>query len=128
MVARVINICIGLWLMIVPSVLAIPQGAEALFYILGPVIAAVAMISMSESVRNFRLVNVLSGSVLLLSPLFVDLPGGADLNNVATGATAVAAALIRGKVSNRFGGGWRALFQKEPPHLDSAGRKDTVSV
>lgn len=105
--------------MIAPAVLNIPERSAALFYILGPIIAAVAMISMSESVRNFRLVNVAAGAVLAVSPVFLNLQPTGNWNNIIIGALTIGAALVRGRVKNRFGGGWRSLFAKNPAHLGS---------
>jgi hypothetical protein len=117
MAARVINILAGLWLMIAPAALQLPRSAAVVLYICGPLIASVAMVSMSESVRNFRYTNLLFAVFLLAAPLVAE--GGQDfvINNILVGLLVIACALKRGQVKNRFGGGWRSLLEKHPAHL-----------
>ena len=68
MTARILNIGIGLWLMALPFVLDLPRHWANHEYIIAPIIMSIAIVSTSESTRNFRYANTLLGVWLLVSP------------------------------------------------------------
>ena len=46
------------------------------------------------------------------------------LSETLSGLLLIAFSLVRGKVSNRFGGGWRSLVAKTPAHMLAIEEKD----
>jgi hypothetical protein len=125
MTARILNIGIGLWLMVLPFVLDLPRSWANHEYIIAPIIISIAIISTSESTRDFRYANTLLGVWLLLSPWLLQHLGMTYmLNETIAGLLVITFSLIRGKVSDRFGGGWRSLLAKTPAHLLAVQEKD----
>lgn len=122
--AQIMNILIGLWVMLSPSVLDLNQETAKNEYIVGPLIVSIACISIFESVRNFRLLNILGGLWLFISP---SLLGYAETSGVVSamvsGILVIVFSAVRGKVENRFGGGWRSLFQVDSAHMTEADRQ-----
>ena len=117
---RILNAGIGIWLMFAPTVLSFTESSSTLLYIVGPIIAAVAIISVADSVRNLRYVNVLSGLCLLISPLFFSYELAYVINNLVTGLITIALAMIKGNIDDEFGGGWSSLFKSDPQHYQDA--------
>ncbi|WP_423146039.1 SPW repeat domain-containing protein [Rubrolithibacter danxiaensis] len=118
---RVINMLIGLWICMAPSVLKTDKVAADCLHIIGPVVFAVAVIAMSEAVRDIRLINILSGVCLLISPWILRVDSSlVSWNNSLAGILLILFSLIKGKVKNRFGGGWQSLFEKNPLHQQEA--------
>ncbi|QJW91201.1 vitamin K epoxide reductase [Spirosoma taeanense] len=118
---RLVNLCIGLWLTVSPAVLQMPERLAAHQYILGPVIASVALIAISESMRNLRYVNTLLGIWLLIAPWV--LPGADALviiTEMMAGLLLTGLSLIKGTMNDRFGGGWRSLLADSPAHVEAA--------
>ncbi|WP_338875110.1 SPW repeat protein [Spirosoma sp. SC4-14] len=111
MLARLINTLIGIWLTASPDILHLDQKAAINEHIAGPVAASVAIIAMSESVRSFRYVNTLVGFWLLMAPWILGYQDSAAvLNEMLAGALLVSLSLVKGKIHQRFGGGWRSLL------------------
>ena len=109
---RIVNILIGLWLVVAPAILRIDREAAVVLYIIGPLVTSVAIISMIESVQNFRYVNIVFAICLMFSLLFLEADRGLVISNLICGFAITGCALVRGKVKKRFGGGWRSLLNK----------------
>ncbi len=125
--ARIVSIGIGIGLMVLPAVWNLPKPIANHEHVIGPVIVSVAVISISESTRSVRYVNVLVGLWLLIAPQIHHHQGTClVLIEMSCGLLVIGLSLIRGTVNNRFGGGWRSLFTKNPAHsvvTTSAERK-----
>ena len=65
---RIVNIALGLWLMVAPSVLDYGDPAAANDRIVGPIAAALAVIAVWEATRPLRWVNVVLGLWLVIAP------------------------------------------------------------
>ena len=119
--AQYLNAVLGLWLMAAPAVLGYGDPAQVNDRILGPVIATFAIIAIWEATRAVARWNLPLGLWLLAAPWVLGYEATAPLvNSLATGAAVAALALVTGTVEQRFGGGWAALFQTDPPHIREA--------
>ena len=119
--AQIINVLIGLWLMVSPAVLQLDRKAADNAHILGPVIVSMAVIALSQSVRNVRYINVLCGLWLLVAPWLLSYSQTAGyINDLLAGIAVILLSLIRGDIKHSFGGGWRSLFQDNPSHIRKA--------
>jgi hypothetical protein len=119
--AQIINILVGLWVIVSPSVLDLNKAISNNDRIVGPIIVTVAFIAISESVRNTRYINILSGLWLLISPWVLGYEHVAGiLNDMIFGLIVIILSLVKGTVKNAFGGGWNALFQDIPSHVQEA--------
>src|SRR5688500_10213774 len=111
--AAFVNIILGVWLMASPSVFAFEKIAADNNYITGPLVITFAIIAVWEVNRSARYGTLLAGAWLLLSPFLL---GYDDTTTkwitVATGLLIILCSLVKGKLTRRYGGGWRALFAK----------------
>jgi hypothetical protein len=119
--AGIMNILIGLWLMMAPAVFSMNQTTSYNNYIIGPLVITFSIISFWEINRKIIRTNILLGAWLLIA-LFV-LHFTKTIAFFSNGACAVFIILfscIKGKGSQNFGGGWKSLFQRNPPHMREA--------
>jgi hypothetical protein len=111
--ARFANLAIGIWLMVAPDLLAYSGSARMNHLIVGPIIASVAVVGMWEAVREVRRINLVLGVWLVVSSLVLS---GNEPNarfvGAAAGLLVTAFSLFKGKIRNRFDGGWRMLFKR----------------
>lgn len=122
--ARVINIITGLWIIAAPTIFQFDKRIANNDHILGPLIMSVAVISISESVRSVRYVNSITGIWLVVAPWILNYNNNtAIINSLVCGILTICCSLIKGKVENHFGGGWRSLFSKNPRHLLEANNR-----
>lgn len=122
--AQLINAILGLWLMVAPEILGFNKIMADNNHITGPVIATFAITAIFECTRPVRKFNMLMGVWLIVSPFVLDYSQPAALiNNVAVGAMVIGFSLVKGRVSNRFGGGWSGLWKPNSLHETEAARK-----
>lgn len=117
---RLLNTALGVWLMFAPAVLgystsdAVASGADR---IIGPLVISAAIASIWDEIRPLRWVNVALGVLLALAPLvlgpFLGWPLAGAVNAVVCGLAISALGLVRGDVTNEFGGGWRSLWRDD---------------
>jgi hypothetical protein len=118
--AQLVNLCLGLWLMAAPAALGYGGRAAANDHVAGPLAAALAAVAVSEVTRPVRRANVVVGLWLLIAPwALAYASGAATFNSLSVGALLIAFALVRGRVVNRFGGGWSVVW---------AGRRDGKKI
>lgn len=101
---------IGIWLLAAPGVLQYGGAARTNEHIVGALMATVGLIATSESMRAVRWLNVLLGLWLMLSPMVLDYAVERATPSLFAGIAAVILGSIRGRVSERMGGGWAALW------------------
>lgn len=102
---------LGGWLLAAPKVLALQGHFATSDWAAGPLLIAISAISCAEVLRSLRLINLLVGLWLLLSPWLLGGPEGPFLiNNVVSGAVALLLALRRGGVRGRYGPWQRCIF------------------
>lgn len=118
MIVQVVLTLAGLWLMAAPAVLGYGEPASTSDRIAGPVMAAVAFISIATITRGLRWANLPVGLWLLGAPWLLDLPVDATVSSTAVGLLAVAMAGTGAPDQERYAGGWRSLWEDSasPPH------------
>ena len=109
--AQAINVLLGLWLMAAPAVLGYADPARTNDHIVGPLVATVAAIALWEVTRPMRWINVALGLWLLVAPWVLGYgEAGVTLHSFAVGAPLALLAPVRGRITQRFGGGWSSLW------------------
>ncbi len=110
--AHVFTAALGIWLMVAPAVLDDGRPVELNDRIIGPLVAAFAIIACWQVMRGLRWINVLLGVWLLAAPWVLGYEGATPkIQSMLAGALIAALSLVRGEADKRFGGGWRALWQ-----------------
>ncbi len=112
--AQVVNALLGVWLMVAPFLIGYGSPAEVNDRIVGPLVAACAVISWWEVTRPVRWANFPLGLWLIVSPwvLGYDQPS-IWLHSFAVGTAVALLAAVRGQVTGRYGGGWSVLWRSE---------------
>ncbi len=122
---RFVNTLLGLWLMVAPTVLGFEKTIANNDYIVGPCVASFAIIAIWEATRVVRLYNIPLGIWLLLAPWVLAYDNTlAIVNDMVVGGLVIAFALIKGTISQRFGGGWSAIWKDQSLHLQEAKKRD----
>lgn len=115
--ARILSAALGVWLMAAPAVLGYAAPAEVNDRIVGPVIATFAIVAISAVTRPLRRLNTVAGGWLLLAPWILGYGATAPtVNDMLVGVAVIAASLVKGKVTDTFGGGWSSLWRSEELH------------
>lgn len=111
MVARFVSCIIGVWLMAAPALLDYRGPATVNDRICGPLIVSFAIIAMWEVTRSLRWLNAIFGFWLMLAPLVLHyITWRSAFNNLLCAFILLVCALVPGKRTHRFGGGWASLF------------------
>jgi hypothetical protein len=108
---RVLAAGVGLWLMAAPAALSFGGVAADVHRIVGPLAASVAAVAMAQATRPVRWCNAVLGALLVGAALVVDAPRAAAANMVLSGVALAALATVAGRITDRFGGGWRAAWR-----------------
>jgi len=106
---RVLSALLGIWLMVAPSLLHYDGHASISDRIVGPLIAATAIIAIWEITRPLRWLGIPFGLWLIFAPAFFSFPSNALVDNVVVGVALVILAFLGGGVREKFGGGWREV-------------------
>lgn len=123
MVQSVISCLIGLWLMLSPAVLPVNQSAAGNNHIIGPWVMTFSIISLWNINRNILKANAVLGAWLLLALLVFDYSRlFILLSNGVCGVSLLLLSLSVKRKGENYGGGWRSLFQHNPPHICEAER------
>lgn len=108
--ARVLAAAVGIWLMAAPAVLGFGGAAADAHRILGPLAVTFAVVAMAQSTRPVRWCNAAVGAALAIVAVAVgELRPSANL--LASGAALAGLSLVRGRITDRFGGGWSAVWR-----------------
>jgi hypothetical protein len=119
--AQAIATAIGIWLAAAPEVLGYGGAAKLNDQIAGPLIATFGLIAIWEVTRGLRWLNVLPGAWLILAPWVLGYVQTPLVHSLILGGLLFGASLVRGKITNRFGGGWSSLWRGEPLERSRAG-------
>jgi hypothetical protein len=112
--AQIISLALGIWLLIAPDVFGYGDPARSVERVIGPVVIVVAALALRGVTRPTRHLNILTGLGLLIAPwLFTYVSIPAIANSALIGMAVMGLALVRGRVSHQYGGGWLALWQSE---------------
>jgi hypothetical protein len=112
--AHLLTAVLGMWLTASPDIFGQPDPGRSNNHVAGPLVAALALIAAFEVTRPVRWLNVVLGVWLVLAPWVLGYGGWGDLlHSTVVGAAVAVLALVRGRVTDRFGGGWSALWRPE---------------
>ena len=119
---QIINILAGLFILFIPTLWDYNKELSAHNYITGPLIITFATTALWEVNRNARWLNIPAAAWLITSSvLFGD--GQVIYPNILAGIVGILLSIIKRKSKGMYGGGWRSLFQKNPPHMRHANNK-----
>ena len=111
--ARIVNIAAGIWLMFAPWALGLQDPAAGSDRTVGPLIVTFAIMAIWEVLRPLRWVNFAFAVWLVVIPVFWNFPLRAVINDVVIGLLVAGLALVRGSLTQKFGGGWRSIFRQK---------------
>jgi hypothetical protein len=112
--ASVVQVMVGIELMVLPSLVAVPVPVADSVRSVGPVIAAVGFVSAFAITAGVRWLNLLPGAWLVVAPLVLHHPPSAAGNSVVAGVLTLVLTLpdVGQSKLDRYGGGWRSLWQQ----------------
>lgn len=114
MIARVVAVASGIWLMFSPALLGYGDPAAANDRIFGPIGGAFAFVAIWEVVRPLRWATLAVGVWLVFAPFVL---GYADVaptvSSVVAGVVMAATAPLGGESRRVYGGGWKSLLPGE---------------
>ncbi|MGD9755627.1 MAG: hypothetical protein AB7W59_31935 [Acidimicrobiia bacterium] len=127
MIARLLGVAAGVWLMFSPALFGYGGAAADSDRIAGPVAAAIAFVAIWPVTRALARANVPVGVWLLLAPLVLRPDGVAPiLSSILSGMVIAVTALLQLDADQRFGGGWRtvrpAAWRRDGPVDRSSSR------
>ena len=121
MVPAIINTILGLFLMVAPAFFSFSKVASNNTYVVAPLIITFAITAIWEVNRSTRYFNIVAGAWLVIAPFVLDYQSSVEIwTTILSGAIIAALSLVRGEIKGKYGGGWRSLFQSNPPHLHQA--------
>ena len=104
--------------MAAPALLQYGSAATDNGHIVGPVLATFATIAIWDATRNVSKWNYPIGIWLLVAPWLLGYDSTmAILSDMGAGVLVLVFCSISGNVKQTFGGGWKALWQKHPEHM-----------
>jgi hypothetical protein len=113
--AHIINTFLGAWLMAAPAIFHhLGQPAEFNDRIVGPLVATFSCVAIWECTRAVRWVAFVGGLWLLPSAFFMGYGTMGMVNALLCGVAIAALALVKGKLTTPFGGGWMILWKRNP--------------
>lgn len=110
MVTQALSTVLGIWLMFAPAVLGhAGQTLGKLDRGLGPFIASVSFLAVTQICRSLRWVNLLPAAVLLVAPWFLDGPMASKVNTAVVGLVVLLLTPWGHPDQSRYGNGWMTL-------------------
>lgn len=110
MIARIVAVVAGVWLMFAPAVLGYGGVAETNDRIVGPIGAAIAFVAIWEVMRALRWGTLPVGIWLIVAPLALSYDDGAAIvSSVVAGLAISLSTFFGATISATFGGGWRSV-------------------
>ncbi len=98
-----ISAFLGFWLMGAPVALGAEGVAADSDFLVGPLVAVVAVSAMAEVIRAFRYANVLLGAWLVVAPWILDgATTASTANDVVIGLALIALSIPRGPILQRY--------------------------
>lgn len=118
--AQIINTILGIWIMTSPYILKFEDNKIADFnFITGPLIVTFSIISYAQVSRSISKGNAVIALFLIIVSFFAaDTP--ALFSNLISSLLIILFSFVKGKITDKFGGGWISLFQKNPDHIKHA--------
>ena len=110
MIARLVAVAVGVWLMFSPAVLGYEGVAANNDRIVGPLGAAFAFVAIWEVMRPLRWATLPVGIWLVAAPLILGYDDtGAIVSSVVAGLVMAGSTFLGANVDASFGGGWRSI-------------------
>lgn len=113
LVARVVAVATGVWLMFAPWLLDYGDPAATNDRIIGPIAGSFAFVACWEVLMPMRWPTVPCGAWLVAAPLVL---GYGDplawISSVVAGSVFVLTAFVGADLRHEFGGGWRSVRPK----------------
>jgi hypothetical protein len=103
---------LGVWLLASPEIMEYGGQARVNNQVVGVWMATFGMIALSESMRAMRWATLALGMWLVCAPFALDYPDERASGSIVAGIAAMGLASVRGKLSERFGGGWSELWKQ----------------
>ncbi|MGQ0811911.1 MAG: SPW repeat domain-containing protein [Nitrospiraceae bacterium] len=113
--AQAFNTALGVWLVVSPALLNYTGPGATNHYIVGPIIASIAFVSLWQVLRPIRWMNAPLGAWLLISPWLLNIGGPAMWTSALTGFLVMICASRGEAVTQHFGGGWSVLLRENEP-------------
>ncbi len=110
--AHIVAALLGICLMAGPSIFGYGGVAADVDHTLGPLAVSIALMAASQILRALRWANVVIGGVLAASALLLARPSDATIAVIGIAVALAATGLVRGRISERFAGGWSALIDE----------------
>ena len=110
MIARLVGVAVGAWLMFAPAVLDYEGVAATNDRIIGPISGSIAFVALWAVLRPFRWLLIGCGAWLVLAPLVLTYDSGAAIVSSLAAGLVLAATAPFGSTDERFGGGWRTVW------------------
>jgi len=111
--AQIVAFALGVWLTTAPGVLGYGGAARPNDYIFGPLAATAALIAVSQVTRPVRWLNLPFGVWLVLAPWLLGYGRTELINSSLIGLALAGLACVPGARDASFGGGWRALWNRD---------------
>jgi hypothetical protein len=118
--ATITSAVIGLWVMVSPAVLPMSRAAANNNHIAGPLVITFSLVALWDINRNAIKVNLLLGAWLLIALFVLTSTTPVIISNALSALALLMLAWKKRNSKQNFGGGWRSLFQHNPPHLQAA--------
>lgn len=124
MIARIVAVGAGIWLMFAPALLGYGDPAANNDRIFGPIGAAFAFVAMWEVLRAVRWATLPVGIWLVVAPFVLGFTTtAAVVSSVIAGAVFLITAPLGGAKTQSYGGGWKTLLPGERvPDQESESR------
>lgn len=100
---------LGVWLMLAPTILEDAGPAAVSDRIVGPLVIAFAVIAVWDVTRPVRWLHLPLGLWLLAEPWLLGFGTASTVNSLVVGLLLLISLAFRGRLTDRFDGGWRAL-------------------
>ena len=101
---------LGVWLMLAPAILDYAGPAAISDWIVGPLVVSFAVVGIWDVTRPLRWLLLPLGLWLLAGPWLLDFDTTPTINSLVTGLLLLASLPFRGRLTDRFAGGWRELL------------------
>jgi hypothetical protein len=110
LIARLVAVAIGVWLMAAPAVLDYGGVAADNDRIIGPIAGSCAFVACWEVLMAVRWATVPFGVWLVLAPFVLGYDASAAwVSSIVSGSVIAGTAWVGRDVRDQFGGGWRSV-------------------
>jgi hypothetical protein len=111
MIARLIAVAAGIWLMVSPALLEYGDPAASNDRIFGPIGAAFAFVAIWDVVRPLRWGTLPVGLWLIVAPFILGFDQtSATMSSIVVGLILAGTAPLGANAKQKYGGGWKTLL------------------